>query len=74
MCPLSTCAPGEKVVIQRIAGGWGVKRRMADMGFYPGERLVVVNSSGGPVIVDVKGTRVGIGRNMANKIFVTIER
>jgi len=74
MCPLSMCLPGDRVIIRSIAGGMGIRRKLADMGFYPGEELSVVNSRGGPVIVNLKGTRVGVGRNMARKIFVSVSQ
>jgi Fe2+ transport system protein FeoA len=71
MFPLITCKPGERVVIKDVAGGIGVKRRLESLGLYPGEEVEVVSSNSGPVILNVKGSRVGIGCGMALKILVS---
>ncbi len=71
MWPLALCRPGEKVVVREIAGGMGVKRRLESMGLYPGEEVVVISAQKGPVIVSIKGCRIGIGRGMAHKIMVS---
>ncbi len=71
MWPLALCKPGEKVVVRDVIGGIGVRRRLEAMGLYPGEEVEVILASGGPVILSVKGCRVGIGRGMAFKIIVS---
>jgi Fe2+ transport system protein FeoA len=71
MWPLGICKQGERVVIREIAGGMGIKRRLEAMGLYPGEEVEVVSANGGPIILNVKGCRVGIGRGMAFKILVS---
>jgi len=71
MWPLALCESGEKVTVREIAGGLGVRRRLESMGLYPGEEVEVVSAQGGPIIVSVKGCRVGIGRGMAYKIMVS---
>ena len=72
--PLVACCSGDYMVVRDVAGGCGVRRRLGDMGFLPGERLTVVNVSGGPVIVMVRGARVCLGRGMAEKIMVVPDR
>lgn len=67
---LTRVKAGETVVVRDICGGCNARRRMEDMGFLPGERLQVLNASGGPVIVLLRGSRVGLGRGMAEKILV----
>ncbi len=70
MFPLAFARPGEEVVIDRIMGGCGLQRRLSEMGLLPGERIRVISSDSGPVVVEVKGVRVGIGFGMAKKIMV----
>jgi Fe2+ transport system protein FeoA len=42
------------------------------MGIYPGTLLRVVRGGrGGPVIAEVRGTRIVIGRGMADRVTVT---
>ncbi|RLD98205.1 MAG: hypothetical protein DRI92_04325 [Aquificota bacterium] len=71
MWPLAFCKPGEKVVVREVAGGMGIRRRLESMGLYPGEEVEVISAQGGPVILGVKGCRLGIGRGMAYKIMVS---
>jgi Fe2+ transport system protein FeoA len=68
---LSMAAPGEEVYLVAVRGGWGIRRRLADMGLNPGERLRVIQSGrSGPMLVAVRGFRLALGRGMAHKIIV----
>ena len=45
--------------------------RLASMGLSAGKTVTIVRNSGeGPVIVDLDGSRIAVGRGMAEKIFV----
>ncbi len=69
--PLSMVSPGEEVRLVDIRGGWGIRRRLADMGLTPGETLRIVQSgSSGPLLVAVRDFRLALGRGMAHKIIV----
>jgi len=51
--------------------GDGLTARLAAMGLLPGAEIEVLsNSNRGPFIVAVKGTRVVLGRGVAQKILV----
>lgn len=56
--------------------GWGLERRLADMGLTPGTRVTVVKSAPlhGPLEVLVRGSRLAIGRGMAERIYVEVQR
>jgi len=47
-----------------------------DMGFTPGTRVTVVKSAPfhGPFEILVRGSRLALGRGMAERIFVEIEQ
>lgn len=70
MIPLSFAETGEKNSIKRICGNPEVKRHLESMGFVAGEHVAVVSTLGGNVIVSVKGSRVAISREMAQKIYI----
>ncbi|MEA3344702.1 MAG: FeoA family protein [Chloroflexota bacterium] len=72
--PLSMVAPGQKVKFVAVHGGWGIRRRLADMGFNPGVRIKVIQGgfSRGPIIVSVRDVRLALGRGMAQKIMVKL--
>lgn len=62
-----------EVDVVEIQGGWGVRQRLNRMGIHPGDRILVKRSGvmGGPILVQVHGTEVAMGRGMARKVFVT---
>jgi ferrous iron transport protein A len=71
--PLNVVPPGEEVKIVSVRAGWGLSQRLADMGLTPGTRLTVINSyGGGPVLINLRGTRLALGFGIAQKI--TVER
>jgi ferrous iron transport protein A len=72
MCmPLSVVAAGRSVVLRRVNAGRGLTSRLAAMGFFPGlEVHVHRNDRNGPVVLGVAGSRVMLGRGMAEKIYV----
>jgi len=68
---LSMVSAGEEVRLVGVRGGWGVRRRLADMGLTPGEKVWVVQSDhSGPLLIAVRGSRLALGRGMAHKIMV----
>lgn len=70
MMPLSMVNPGEENTIKRVGGKEQTKRFLENLGFVAGGTVTVVQVIGGNVIVNVKDTRVAIGKDMANKIMV----
>ncbi len=69
---LSDLAPGEVGVVHKLTGGWGFTSRLATLGFTPGAKLTMVQNFGrGPLIVNIRGTRIALGRGEAAKVYVT---
>ena len=69
--PLSNVSSGNDVQIINIDAGWGLQRRLADMGLIPGLRVKVIgNHKPGSVVLDVRGSRLALGRGISNKIMV----
>ena len=69
--PLAMTRPGELVTVIGVRAGWGLQRRLADMGLTPGVQIRVINSQmPGPIIIDLRGSRVVLGHGMAQKIIV----
>ncbi|UCG54969.1 MAG: ferrous iron transport protein A [Dehalococcoidia bacterium] len=69
--PLSNVPSGSQVRIVNIDAGWGLQRRLADMGLTPGLRVTVIGShKPGSVVLDVRGSRLALGRGISNKIMV----
>ena len=69
--PLSALGTHEQATIVDLAGGHGMLSCMATMGFTPGAEVTMVQNCGrGPLIVQVRGARVALGRGEASKIKV----
>lgn len=68
---LAGVAPGQRVSVQAIRAGYGLARRLEALGLVPGTPLTVVANAGtGPLLVEVRGTRLGLGRGAACKVLV----
>ena len=70
MMPLTMVSEGEANVICKVGGKEETRRFLENLGFVVGEIVTVVSVIGGNVIVNVKDSRVAIGKDMANKIMV----
>jgi Fe2+ transport system protein FeoA len=69
--PLSKLGVGEVGVVQQLNGGRGVVSRLAVLGFTPDAEVRVMQNFGrGPLIVNVRDTRIALGRGEAGKIEV----
>ena len=66
---------GETVVVTSVRAGWGLQRRLGDMGIIPGTQLRVVRGGQpGQIVLEVRGSRLALGHGVANKILVKQER
>ena len=70
MMPLTIADRGKEYTIARVAGNPDIRKHLADLGFVSGAKITVVNEVNGNFIVNVKETRVGIGRDLAMKIMI----
>ncbi len=68
--PLTMVKSGEKNIIRKIGGKEETRRFLESLGFVAGGMVTVVSEIGGNLIVNVKDSRVAIGKDMANKILV----
>ena len=68
--PLSMVKEGEPSVIKKVGGKEETRRFLENLGFVVGGALTVVSDTGGNLIVNVKDSRVAVGKDMANKIMV----
>lgn len=68
---LSRMTSGETVIINSVKAGWGLQRRLADMGLTPGVEAKVISAGRpGQVVLEVRGSRLALGHGVANKITV----
>jgi len=66
-----TEAPIRKLVkLVSIKGGRSITQRLVELGLTPGTNLKVIQDSGGPLIINVRRSKIALGRGMAEKLFV----
>ena len=70
MMPLTMIKTGEANVIRKVGGKEETRRFLENLGFVVGSEVVVVSEISGNLIVNIKDSRVAIGKDMANKIMV----
>ena len=70
--PLTIIQVGRTVKIVSVEAGGRLQGRLAAMGLVPGEEIEVLrNTPHGPFLIGVKGSRIMLGRGMAQKIMVS---
>lgn len=70
MLPLTMASQGEPMTIKKIGGKQETKKFLETLGFVVGGTVTVVSEINGNMIVNVKDSRIAIGKDMANKIMV----
>lgn len=68
--PLSMVKEGEPSIIRKVGGKEDTRRFLEKLGFVAGGSVTVISEIGGNMIVNIKDSRVAIGKDMANKIMV----
>ena len=78
--PLCALKDGESGIVVSVGEGrgrgrgmrWGFGKRLLDMGLTPGTRVTIVKSAPfhGPVEILVRGSRLALGRGVAERILV----
>src|SRR5512143_1333940 len=70
--PLTRLEPGKKAKVVAIQGGWGVKRRLNQMGIHSGDSVTVTRQGplGGPIAIEVHGFQLALGKGVASQVFV----
>lgn len=63
---------GTTAIVTHVRAGWGLQRRLADLGIVPGVEVKIAGGHGGQVVLQVKGSRLALGRGVAGKIIARI--
>ena len=61
---------GEENIIKKVGGSAETRKHLEDLGFVSGADVKIVSTIGGNLIVNVKGARIAISKEMAMKIMV----
>lgn len=70
MMPLTFAAVGEEYIIKKVGGRPEMKKHLENLGFVAGGSVMIVNTMGDNLIVNVKEARVAVSAEMAQKIMI----
>jgi len=63
---------GQSVKIVRFKGGIGLESKLRQLGLIPGDQARVLRHAplGGPILVEIDGRSIALGRGIASKVIV----
>ncbi len=70
--PLAFLPEGSSATIVGIRGGRRLVRRLTGLGLTPGTQVRALRSGYGPILIEVRGTRLALGKGVAMKVFVEV--
>lgn len=68
--PLTFVREGEPASIKKVGGKEDVRKFLENLGFVTGANVTVISAIGGNLIVNIKDSRIAIGKDMASRIMV----
>ena len=68
--PLTMAAAGVAHTIKKVGGKEETRKFLENLGFVTGGTVTVISEADGNMIVNVKDSRIAIGKDMANKIII----
>ena len=68
--------PGKQVKVTGVRGGHAVASKLRQLGLLPGDRARVMRQApfGGPILIEISGRTIALGRGVAAKILVEVEQ
>ncbi len=68
--PLTMVKVGVPSIIKKVGGNGTTRLFLENLGFVAGGIITVISETGGNLIVNVKDSRIAIGKEMANRIII----
>jgi ferrous iron transport protein A len=61
-----------KAKVIDIQGGAGIRQRLSQIGIHPGDMITMVRYGAlrGPLLIEIHGSQVALGRGISSKIIV----
>jgi ferrous iron transport protein A len=72
MTTLDQINENRKAKVLDIQGGAGIRQRLSQMGIHPGDTITILRYGAlrGPILIEVHGSQVALGRGIASRILV----
>lgn len=73
LVPIALLAEGDEVEIADVKGPANICSRLVSLGVHPGMKAKVLRSGNGqgPILVEIGGTRIGLGRSICMNILTS---
>lgn len=68
--PLTFAKEGEAASIKKVGGKEDTRKFLENLGFVTGANVTVISETAGNLIVNIKDSRIAIGKDMANRIMI----
>jgi ferrous iron transport protein A len=61
-----------KAKVIDIKGGQGIRQRLSQMGIHPGDEITMLRYGAlrGPILIEIHGSQVALGRGIASRVMV----
>ena len=66
--PLSFARRGEEVTIVKVRSKGDMVRHLETLGFVEGAKVKVINDVTGDLVIELKGSQLAVGRDVASRI------
>jgi ferrous iron transport protein A len=70
LLPLARCTRDDKACLRCVEVDRCLAHRLTELGLTPGVELRVIHNTNGPMVLAVRGSRVALGRDLAEKMWV----
>jgi ferrous iron transport protein A len=70
LLPLAGCTRDDKACLRCVEVDRCLAHRLTELGLTPGVELRVIHNTSGPMVLAVRGSRVALGRDLAEKMWV----
>lgn len=68
--PLTMAKVGEPATIRKVGGKEDTRRFLENLGFIAGSVVTVISEISGNLILNIRDSRVALGKDMAKKIMI----
>lgn len=72
LLPLVDCPRDHDACLRCLQVDRCVVHRLLELGLTPGTQVRVVQDAGGPMLLSVRGSRVAVGRDLAERLWVEL--
>ena len=72
MLPLAIVKTGDLAKVLKVGGNTTTKKRLEELGFVVNTIVNVISSHNGDIILNVKGSRLAVTKEMAERIMIEL--